>query len=184
MKSTLKLLSAAVIFILSMTCLNVKVNAQTISKGVFRMGIGADGLVPVGDLKNAVNFGLGVTPRLQYGLTKDLALTFTTGYYHFFTKDIYIQDGLGAGLPIENSLEIIPVKAGLKAFVIPNFYIAGEIGLGLEVQDGGGPADLLLSPGFGYASKHWDFGARYENLSEQGHSVGMFGLRVAYGFGL
>ncbi|MDN3548356.1 hypothetical protein [Mucilaginibacter aquaedulcis] len=181
MKAKLKLLSTFIIA--SFIFLSLNANAQTVSKGALRIAIGADGLLPVGNLKNTVNFRLGITPDLQYGLTEHLALTFTTGFYQFSTKKLYINDGLGAGLTMENSLEIIPVKIGLKAFVLPNFYVSGEVGLGLEVEEGGGPTNLILAPGVGYASKHWDFGVRYESFSKQDYSAGLLGLRVTYGFG-
>jgi hypothetical protein len=81
-------------------------------------------------------------------------------------------------------LDIIPVKVGLKAFIANNIYLTGEVGAGFEVEDGGGPVKLILSPGIGYASKHWDAGAKYENFSGGNNSYGTVGLRVAYGFGL
>lgn len=150
----------------------------------FRFGIGIDGLLPVGNFTNTVNFGLAITPRLQYNVDNKFALTFTSGFYHFFTKKIFITEGFGAGSSIENDLDIVPVKAGLKYFVLPRIYVAGEVGAGFEVEDGGGPADLIWSPSLGYASKNWDIGLRYENFRGPYSSAGMFGICVAYGFGL
>jgi hypothetical protein len=158
-------------------------NAQTIGDGKLRFGIGLDGLLPVGGLSNTESFALGITPRLQYALTDKLALTFTSGIYHFFPKKYYISDGL-PGYYAKYHLDIVPVKLGLKAFVTKNIYLAGEVGAGFEVEDGGGPVKLILSPGVGYATKHWDIGARYENFSGGNNSYGAVGLRLAYGLGL
>lgn len=176
-------ITLAVLCILSTFLLCTNANAQSTNNN-FRFGIGIDGLVPVGNLTNTSNFGLGITPKLQYTFTDKFALTFTSGFYDFFGKKISLDQALGVYGSVRTNLEIIPVKAGARYFVTPDLYLAGEAGVGLEVENGGGPADLLLSPAIGYASKHWDVSLRYENLSANGGSVGFLGLRVAYGFGL
>jgi hypothetical protein len=181
MKKTSNLIMAISLLVAIFFCNNA--NAQS-SDSKFRFGIGIDGLLPVGSFTNTVNFGLGITPRLQYNVDNKFALTFTSGFYHFFTKKIFLTEGLGAGSSMENDLDIVPVKAGLKYFVLPNIYVAGEAGAGFEVEDGGGPVDLILSPSLGYASKNWDIGIRYENFHGQNSSVGLLGIRIAYGFGL
>ena len=181
MKKTSNLIMALFLVAASLLCNNA--NAQN-NDSKFRFGIGIDGLLPVGNFTNTVNFGLAITPRLQYNVDNKFALTFTSGFYHFFTKKIFLTQGLGAGSTIENDLDIVPVKAGIKYFVLPNIYVAGEAGAGFEVEDGGGPVDLILSPSLGYASKNWDIGLRYENFRGQNASAGVFGIRIAYGFGL
>jgi hypothetical protein len=163
-----------------------KANAQN-NDNKFRLGIGADGLVPVGSLTKTENFGLGITPRLQYSVNNKFDLVFTTGFYHFFSKNIPLTIPLGNGstaIIANYHLDIIPVKAGLKYFVLHNLYLAGEAGAGFEVEDGGGPVDLILSPSVGYASKSWDVGLRYENFRGPNSAVGVFGVRIAYGFKL
>jgi hypothetical protein len=157
-------------------------NAQSIQKGKLRFGIGADGLLPVGNFSKSTNFGLGITPRLQYGITDRFALTFTTGLYHFFPKDMYSNDPQ----PYKYSwdTDVIPAKLGIKAFVTSNIYIGAEAGLAFQVDNGGGDSKFMASGGIGYAKKHWDFGIRYENFAANGYRNGIIGLRVAYGFGL
>ncbi|HEY4324978.1 MAG TPA: hypothetical protein VGN20_13365 [Mucilaginibacter sp.] len=160
-------------------------NAQSVTPNNLRFGIGVDGLLPVGNSTSTLNFGLGVTPRLQYSLSDKVALTFTSGIYHFFPKTVtYPATGAFPGFTTKYESDIIPVKVGAKFFVTSNFYIAGEVGAAFEVANGGGPVHFLASPGIGYATKKWDIGARYENFSGNGYSDGIVGLRVAYGFGL
>ena len=174
-------------FAISLTALalfiGVQSNAQSIQKSKLRFGIGLDGLVPVGNLTNTTNFGLGITPRLQYGIANNVALTFTSGIYHFFPKDIYFQNG-SQSYKYQNDLDLIPVKAGIKAFVSSNLYIGAEAGIGFQVDNGGGDSKFMASGGIGYASKNWDVGVRYENFSANGYKNGIIGLRLAYGFGL
>jgi hypothetical protein len=179
-----KIKLTAVLFIIA-AFLSIKTtNAQTIGDGKLRFGIGADALLPVGGLSNTESFALGITPRLQYRLSDKLALTFTSGFYHFFPKNYHYTGGPDAGYYAKYHLDIVPVKVGLKAFVSKNIYLAGEVGAGFEVEDGGGPVKLILSPSVGYANKHWDLGVRYENFSGDNNAYGVVGVRVAYGLGL
>ena len=178
MKKTTQLLAAACTA--AALFIGTNVSAQSVPQSQFRFGVGADALLPVGNLKNTANFGLGITPRLQYGIADNVALTLTSGYYHFFNKKIVIP-GVGT---MQNDLAIVPVKLGIKAFVLPHIYIGAEVGVGFEVANGGGATKLIASPSIGYASKHWDVGARYESFSGNGVNYNILGLRVAYAFGL
>jgi len=163
--------------------MGVQSNAQSIQKGKLRFGIGADGLLPVGNFSNSSSFGLGITPRLQYGITNNVALTFTTGFYHFFPKDMYAASNSQL-YKYHWDTDLIPVKAGIKVFVTSHIYVNAEAGLGFQVDNGGGDSKWMASGGAGYANKRWDFGIRYENFAANGYRNGLIGLRVAYGFGL
>jgi len=163
--------------------------AQTITPNQFRFGLGVESGIVTGDAHDYSNLYLGGTARLQYGLSKNVALTLTSGYYNFFGKNDPLTDQK------YQSLGMVPVKLGIKYFFVPNFYVSGEAGIGIEtktfehqsvVDDAASETNtkLLLSPGIGYASKHWDLGVRYENYSGQDFNYGVVGLRLAYGFGL
>lgn len=154
-------------------------NAQTTPPSKWRLGFGVEGGLPTGSIKDYANFELGGTVRAQYGLKKGLALTFTSGYYNFFAKKIEIP-GFGTTRP--DDIGIIPVKVGIKSFIGDSFYWGAEAGAGFETP--GGPVKLILSPAFGFASRSWDVGLRYENFTESGHNYGMVALRLAYGFAL
>lgn len=163
-------------------------NAQSTKKSALRFGIGVDGLLPTGNLKDISNVGLGITPRLQYGVADNVALTLTSGYYNYFGKKI--SDNSDTKY---KSYGMIPVKVGIKAFVSQNIYIGAEVGAGFETSGFGDIKNvveykkntkLIASPGIGYASQKWDVGLRYENYSGQSNNFGAVGLRVAYGFGL
>lgn len=160
-------------------------NAQSVEPGKFRFGVGVDALAPVGNTSRTLNFGLGITPRLQYTVSERLALTFTSGIYHFFPKTVtYLPTGSFPGFTAKYKSDIIPVKLGAKVFIGSNFYMAGEVGGAFELADGGRRIHLLWSPAIGYAGKRLDVSARYESFSGNGYSDGVTALRVAYGFGL
>ncbi|RFZ94573.1 hypothetical protein D0C36_03235 [Mucilaginibacter conchicola] len=173
MKKVNKLIAAA--FTAAALFIGTNVNAQTTPKSNWRLGIGVEGLAPVGDLHTGSNFGLGGTARLQYGLGSNVALSLTSGYYNFFAKEVNGIKG--------DDLGIVPVKAGIKAFVANNIYLGAEIGAGFETRENGN-TKLIASPGIGWANSSWDVGARYENFSGQSNNYGTVGLRIAYGFPL
>src|ERR1700761_9615355 len=106
-------------------------NAQTTPSGKFNLNLGIETGPPTGNTANYSTFVLGGTIRLQYGITDNLAATFTTGGYHFFSKYIpgtntrYGSFGVG------------PVKGGLKYFFVPNIYVGAEAGIGREVTEQG-----------------------------------------------
>jgi len=66
--------------------IGTNVKAQTTPANSLRFGVGVEGLLPVGNLHDGSNVGLGGTARLQYGVNKNVALTLTSGYYNFFGK--------------------------------------------------------------------------------------------------
>lgn len=141
-------LLAATLFIGS----NVK--AQSTAPNPLRFGIGVEGLLPAGNASNTLNFGLGITPRLQYTLSDKVALTFTSGLYHFFPKTVtYPAVGSFPGFTAKYKSDIIPIKVGAKYFVCSHFYLSGEVGAAFEVAEGGGLAHFLASPGIGFANK-------------------------------
>jgi hypothetical protein len=164
-------------------------NAQSTPKSALRFGIGVEGLLPTGNLHDISNVGIGITPRLQYGVADNLALTLTSGYYNYFGKKL--SEGTDNKF---KSYGMIPVKVGIKAFVSQNIYVGAEVGAGFETSAfadyDGNPltykknTKLIASPGIGYASQKWDVGVRYENYSGQSNNFGAVGLRIAYGFGL
>ena len=168
----------AVALILAATLSAKDVLSQTTPAKTLVLCLAIQTGLPTGTATIGTTFTLGGDIRLQYGLTDKLALTFTTGGYHFFPKLIpgtntrYGSYGVG------------PIKAGVRYFFTPNYYFGAEAGVGVEVTEEGfdGQTKLLLSPGVGYANERWDFGLRYEDYSGQNNNYGQVALRVAYGF--
>jgi len=177
MKNFKKLAAAALTGVALFIGSNVQ--AQTTPSSAFRFGIGLEAGVPTGNASNVSNFSLGGTARLQYGVTNDLALTLTSGYYNMFGKTVTTPLGnFKAG-----DTGIVPLKAGIKAFFSPSLYFGAEVGAGFETNTGGS-TKFIASPGIGWANKSWDVSARYENFAGQGNNYGLVGARIAYGFKL
>jgi hypothetical protein len=158
---------------------SVNVKAQTTEKSAWRLGFGVEAGIPTGALSTSPaysKFELGGTARLQYGIEKNLALTFTSGYYNFFATQAAKDVG-------GESFGVVPVKLGIKGFLTDNIYLGGEAGAGFETKYAKN-TKLILSPAVGWANKSWDVGVRYENFSGQSDSYGVVALRLAYGFAL
>jgi len=154
--------------------------AQSTDDSKLRFGIGVEAAVPTGNLGDVSNIGIGITPRLQYGADEGLAWTLTSGYYHFFGKNVDLPGG--ASFKTDN-VGIVPVKLGVKGFFAQNLYFGAEAGAGFETMKNGN-TKLIVSPALGFANETWDVSARYENFSGQGNNYGLVGLRLAYGFKL
>jgi len=164
--------------------------AQTTDKGTWRLGFGLEsGVETENNVEKISNLELGGTVRLQYGLSKKIALTLTSGYYNF----------LGNTIPGEDikfqSLGIIPVKIGAKVFFIHHLYFGAEVGEGFETKaygiaqnqdevDYGKKTKFIYSPSIGWANNSWDIGLRYESFTGDDYGYGLVALRLAYGFKL
>jgi hypothetical protein len=186
MKKTTKLLASVATAAAIFFATNVK--AQTVTPDKFRFGVGVEGGLVTGSAHDFSNAEIGGTARLQYGVSNNLAITLTSGYYNFFGKS-----EPGTDLKYQ-SLGMVPIKAGIKYFYTSNLYLGAEVGAGIETKTFLPQGDnenfankdtkLILSPALGYATKHWDVGVRYENYSGQSNNYGLVALRLAYGFGL
>jgi len=198
MKNLTKLITAASFAVATLFTAS-QVKAQTTTPAnAWRFGVGVEGLVPTnGNIKNISKIGLGGTARLQYGISNDLAFTLTSGYYNFFGKEntTTITTGTAVTRITNKAIDfgVVPVKAGIKAYVGSGFYVAGEVGAGFETKDAyrgrtgelnGKATKLVLAPGIGYSWTNVDLGVRYENFSGQNNNYGMVAARLAYGFTL
>ncbi len=194
MKKLSKVIAVASFAVATFFASNVNAQSRT-AASAWRLGIGVEGLLPTGgQINNISNAGIGGTARLQYGVNNNVALTLTSGYYNFFGKE-YSRVITPTSTVTYKAIDfgIVPVKAGLKAYISEGFYVAGEVGAGFETKDAyrgatgelnGKATKLILAPGLGYSTKSWDVGARYENFSGQNNNYGTVALRVAYGFTL
>jgi hypothetical protein len=197
MKNLTKAIATVSFAVASLFASNVVKAQSATPANAWRFGIGIEGMAPTGNMHNISNAGLGGTARIQYGINNNLAFTLTSGYYNFFGKEntTEFQSGTSVTRVTNKAIDfgIVPVKAGLKAYIGDGFYVAGEVGAGFETKDAykGLTGDynkkatkLILAPGVGYSWSNVDFGVRYENFSGNNNNYGMVAARLAYGFKL
>jgi len=198
MKNLTKTIAAASIAVASLFSANVVKAQSATPANAWRFGIGIEGMATTGgQLHRISNAGIGGTARLQYGINNNLAFTLTSGYYNFFGKENTYSRTVGTTVITESNKKVdfgmVPVKAGLKAYIGDGFYVSGEAGAGFETKDAyrGVTGDynekatkLILAPGVGYSWTNVDLGVRYENFSGNNNNYGMVAARLAYGFKL
>ncbi|MEE1944998.1 hypothetical protein VRU48_07765 [Pedobacter sp. KR3-3] len=152
-------------------------HAQT-QGAVQKLGIGAEVVLPVSQGSSGV-LGLGASLKYEHPIAPALNFTLSGGYVNLFSTE------RGAS----ESLNLIPLKAGAKYYFGKGFYGATELGASILSGDGESVTAFTFAPGLGVslASKsknNVDIGLRYENLSANGGSLSLLGLRIGYNFGL
>ena len=127
--------------------------------------VGASFITPVHNLESTT-FGVGVDVTSAYGIAKDLGVTLSSGYNWLY------QEGSG-------NVQVLPVKAGLKYYANPKFYLAGAAGVSFFTQNGGNL--FTYSGALGYqANKKVDVSARWEGWNKESNGNGMIGVRIGY----
>ena len=148
----------------------------------FKINLGVEGALPMGDLKNGYSFGAGLTLRFLYKVTPQFGVTFTTGAIGFAPKD------LNANAKV---LLNIPFKAGGRYMITNNFYGLAEIGMTQSMMyftDQQGKISHISSNAFTYAPSigvilgGLDASLRYETMSKNGASSSFLALRLGFFF--
>ncbi|MET4082828.1 hypothetical protein ABIB40_002792 [Pedobacter sp. UYP30] len=180
MKTFTKLFTAAAVAATIFTASNVKAQesmSMPMDNGMaFKVGVGVSGGIfsKQSQFKNAY----GADLRLQYDLTKSVAITASGGYTKLLGRD--------------NSADVdfIPVIGGVKVFAIQRFYLQGNAGAGFAIQTGA-KTNFIYGGGVGYEWKNGlELGARYEGYTNDSASstyfskMEQYALRLGYNFKL
>jgi hypothetical protein len=197
MKNSLKISALALAFAAftfsakAQTTTTTTSTTTTTPTGV-RYSIGVDGGLPISNFKNAYNWSIGGSVQADIPvLSNQLFVTVNAGYDNFFSKKTI--DGVSVSQP---NIQLLPVKAGLKFFPVPNFYIQGDAGVAFALNKSNVGFDksaaFVWAPQIGYqfqlgGGNYIDAGVRYESTAnfvtdENDSKVKFIGLRVAYGF--
>ena len=143
----------------------------------FKAGGGINLAIPANNLKS-YSIGAGLDLMAHYGFTDALALTGDVGYTAMFAKKEFE----------DLKFNVIPLRAGLRFYPSPNFFLAGKAGVGfLNVT---APNNVksnttatAYSFGAGYAmDDKLEIGATYDGYSKNG-SFGIVNIRLGYWFG-
>ncbi|NHA06267.1 hypothetical protein G7092_20830 [Mucilaginibacter sp. HC2] len=170
-------------------------STSTTTNNGIRYSIGVDAGIPLGNFKDNYKWNLGGSVQADIPvISNQLFVTVNAGYNNIFGKKNQVGP---LGQYDVTNFQLIPVKAGLKYFIIPNFYVQGEAGAAflLNKKDVG----VNKSTAFVYAPQvgvqfpvsangnFIDAGIRYEATTKYAtgvdqSKVSFLGLRVAYGF--
>ncbi|MFZ1801075.1 MAG: hypothetical protein WAU24_14500 [Chitinophagaceae bacterium] len=163
----------SMLFISSVLCFaaNAQQTEKKVDKSGATLGIGIDGVLPIGDFGKINSFGIGGSLKGAFPVGNSGDITLTAGYINFSYKK-----------PFTGSLGLIPIKAGYRFRTMSGFYGEPQAGYGKFTNGGGG--GFLYAINAGYLDKSgFDIAARYEGISNNG-SISYVGLRVGYNFHL
>ena len=191
MKATLKIGIVSALLVSSTLVGKAQTSSSAAgSKQEFRLSVGPDAGIPLGNMSNSYNWNFGGSVQADIPVVKNLYVTVNAGYNNFFVKK---------NLPdvVDKNMELIPVKGGLKYFPLGNiFYVQGEAGASFLVNKSDLGADkstaFVYAPQVGVllklADKNYiDLGVRFESTAafyNGGNTNYFLGLRAAYSFGL
>ena len=157
-------------------------------KQEFRLSVGPEAGVPIGQLSNGYGWFLGGSVQGELPIAKNFYVIANAGYNNFFVKN---------GVIPNQDVRTIPVKAGLKYFFVPNLlYVQAEAGASFLVDKSDLSADkstnFVYAPSVGVLLKlarknYLDIGFRFQgngSFYNNGSYGNVLGLRVAYSFGL
>ena len=179
MKKQLLVLTA--LFLIFSLTIQAQDDKATMGKK-FKVGLGLDVALPVGDLGDAYSIGGGLSLRFLYKITPEFGATFTTGFDVFAPKNINnIDDNSKAALNI-------PFKIGGRYKFTNKFYGLMEVGTTHNITyykdtNTGDVAHVsansfTYAPSIGVLLGGFDVSLRYEGYK----SAGFVGLRLGFFF--
>lgn len=167
------ILAIAVFFTLNNT------HAQTNGRES-KIGIGLDVALPVGDFSNTADYGIGASLLYQKPITRNLSITGNVGYLRFHGPAVFSN--------IKYKQGFVPIKAGIRFFLVPHVFATGELGISISTANGyGSGTSFTYTPGLGTTfpvgkTGMLDITARYENWSRSTGTLSFLGLRAGYNF--
>jgi hypothetical protein len=154
-----------------------------------KAGVDAGVVVPISSTwSDGAGMNVGALGVFEYQLDAKMTVTGRVGYLHGLAKDV-------SG--IDSSLTMIPIYAGIKYYVMPNFYAAGEAGLtmmtfkaegkfmGVSFDSSADETKLGLTAGVGYEMGNLDFRGNllFPSIGDLGDYMGLM-VTAGYRFGL
>jgi len=159
-------------------------NYQKDRMDTWHIEIGANGLYNQNPGKSEYKAGLGAQLSAIYYPNSFVGITLTTGYDHLFGKKRTVNQTIIQ----QADFKFVPLKIGVRGFVLPTWYFAGEFGVGYASPEIAKQTDFAktIAPGFGYDNPDngLDISLRYENMHHRGNYVSMIALQIAYSIDL
>ncbi|OOQ60618.1 hypothetical protein [Mucilaginibacter pedocola] len=162
-----------------------------------QFSIGIDGGYLTGGLQQTHKIVLGASAQVGFKVAAPLQVLVNAGFLNFFGKTVY-YDGLqdAPSYASSTAMQVLPVKAGLRYFLEPNFYLQGDAGVAFLLNRSGvgfnNSNAFIYSPQMGFllsaGDKNFvDIALQYQGSGKFEESTpaskyGFIGFRVAYGF--
>jgi hypothetical protein len=124
-------------------------------------------------------FAAGADLQLSYPVSDQFALTFSGGFTHTTGEKVDVSfEQYPAGYNFRSGVaNIIPLKAGLKYYIRPQWYAAAGAGLAVDIN---GNSSAVWAGELGSnLSRRFSLGIRYEAYADF-NSINQVALRAAY----
>jgi opacity protein-like surface antigen len=181
--------------ILSVAILTLGVLSANAQRGsedkTVKISIGAEGALPMSDLKTTSKFGFGGSAQAEFEVSDNIGVTLSAGYLTFSGKTISIPVSFDpiTMQPIYGpykvpSVNIIPVLAGAKIYFTEKVYGSAQAGWSFFSAKGSSSANgFTYAPGIGfYVCPNFDLLVKYQGSTKDGSTISFLGLRAAYSF--
>ena len=164
---------AVVLTVITFSLIGKQSKAQKSSEE-FHFAAGLNIGLPVGDAHDLSSFVLGGKLQGEYNFTQNVSGVATTGYDHYFGKD------LGGGVKVNYG--VIPIIVGPRFYPSENFFVGAQLGLGVLTGDASG-SGFAYAPQVGYNSDEFQAILAYNGVSKSGGTIAHIGLTFLYKFG-
>ena len=178
---------AVLVAILVVAC---SISAFGQATGSWRVGVGAEGGIPIGDFSNFASLGIGGIVKASYVVDPTFEVTLKTGYLSFSGKDITVTF-LGVSTTVSGgSAGIIPILVGGKYYFMPgDTRVYGDAEVGMFSISNGGGTKFGFAPALGAefkaGDKMWvDVHGNYSYISTDVISTSFIGFGVGLVFDL
>ena len=175
---------AVLVAILVVAC---SISAFGQATGSWRVGVGAEGGIPIGDFSNFASLGIGGIGSVAYVVDPNFEVTLKSGYLNFSGKDITVP---GFGTISGTSGSIIPILVGGKYYFMPgDTRVYGDAEVGMFSISNGGGTKFGFAPALGAefkaGDKMWvDVHGNYSYISTDVISTSFIGFGVGLVFDL
>lgn len=163
---------ALVLTVFTASIIGAKAQSSS-STGDFKLGVGIDAALPIGNAGDFYNFGIGGQVQGEYGFAEQIKGVATVGYTRYLGKTI---DGFKVG-----GVGHIPILVGARFYPSEAFFVGAQIGYGKFTGDGNG-GGFEYRPQIGYNAGAIQFIGSYDGVSNNG-TFSAIHLGVVYTFG-
>lgn len=156
------------------TIASFSVFAQYDDDKTFHFGLNGGVSLPLGDLKETTNYGVGIDLQPSFLLSEQLEVFVHAGLYVFQGKSEWGGEAA--------SVLHIPVLAGARYYIAGGFFAGAAAGYG---RYSGGDASLggfCYKPVIGYGANNYDISLQYSTTQASGNSFSFLGLSVCRKF--
>lgn len=161
-----------IFMLLVLVVLSASVNAQTKDSKPFKMSVGAELGLPVGDVSTSYSLAYGVDLQGEYAASSSVGITISAGYIDWAAKSGYGGGNIGS----------IPVLVGAKYYFADKFFGSVQAGVSIFTDRNVGNR-FTFAPGIGYKiSEKFDILLKYQTISFSGSSVNFLGVRAGLTF--